>query len=233
MIANVVNFLSIILGGSLGLILKKIIKKDMCDAILKVIGIVVMVFGIVGLLTSVITIDGNNIKSNYELLLLISLTVGTLIGELLKIDNRLNQFGKFIEQKFNKSHFAIGFINATLIFCVGAMAIIGSVNAGLGDPKIIYLKAIIDGITAIILASTLGFGVLFSSIFVLLYQGSITVIVITLGDIFDHEFINTFSMVGYALVLCIGLNFLRQEKLKIANMLPSLAIVILYNIIKM
>ncbi|HHU56342.1 MAG TPA: DUF554 domain-containing protein [Acholeplasmataceae bacterium] len=230
MIANVVNFLAVLIGGSIGLILKKFIKKDLCDAILKVIGIAVIIFGIIGVITSSITIEGNSLKSNYELVLLFSLVIGTLIGELLNIDHTLNKFGNFIERKLNKSKFSLGFINASLIFCVGAMALVGSVKAGLGDSKVIYLKSLIDGITSIVLASTLGFGVLFASFSVLIYQGIITLIVLIIGDIFDTTFINTFSMVGYALVFCIGLNFIKEEKIKIANMLPSLLIVILYNI---
>src|SRR5690606_33490389 len=105
------------------------------------------------------------------------------------------------------SHFALGFVTASLIFGVGAMAIVGSIKVGLGEPNILYLKALIDGVTAIILASTLGIGVLFSAFIIFFYQGLIIIIIFFLGDIFDSTFIDTFSMVGYVLVFFLGLNF--------------------------
>ncbi|MDD3191171.1 MAG: DUF554 domain-containing protein [Bacilli bacterium] len=231
MLGTIVNVIGITVGALLGLLFKSKIKENLIDALLKAIGIVVFVIGIIGVVSNMVYIDGGAIRTRYELLLLIAIALGTLTGEALKLDTRLNQFGKWIEKKFNTNQFSEGFITASLIFCVGAMAIIGSVESALGEHTTLYLKAAIDAITALVLASTLGFGVIFSGITVFLYQGLITAIAWIFGDVMSTEFIQSFSMVGYVLVACIGLNFIRQEKLKLANMLPALLIIIVYHLI--
>lgn len=231
MLGTLVNIAGVIVGSILGIIFKKHIKQDKLDAVLKAVGMVVFVFGIIGVIRAMVTVVEGRITIQYELLLLVTLVLGTLIGELLRIDFHLNRFGDWVEKKLNKSHISEAFVTSSLIFCVGAMAIIGSVNSALGDHQVLFLKAAIDAITALVLASTLGFGVILSGISILVYQGSITLLAIFLGDFMSVDFINAFSMVGYVLVAGIGLNFIRQEKLRLANMLPSLLLVIIYYLI--
>ncbi len=228
MVATLVNGLAVIIGGFIGLLFRKSIKKAIFDAVLKVVGIVVLIIGLGGVLKELLIIDGTGFQTQNELLLLVSLSLGTFIGELFHIDDHLNHFGLFLEKKMNKGKFSEGFISSSIIFCIGAMALVGSIKAALGDSSIIYLKAMIDGITAIVLASTLGFGVLFSAISLVLYQGLITILGIIFGDFLPLGLVSAFSMVGFAIVACIGLNFFRTEKLKLANMLPSLVIAILF-----
>lgn len=233
MIASLINAIAILVGAFLGLLLKKIIKKEICDSVLKAIGIVVLLFGIAGVLKTMLQVNTETgaITTSYELILIVTLAVGMMIGELLKIDTHLERLGDKIETKLGKGSFSVGFVSATLVFCVGAMAIIGSVNAALGDPNTLYLKSAIDMVTSLVLASTLGFGVLFAAIPVLLYQGSLTIAAIYLGNFMSVEFIAVFSMVGYAMVACIGFNFLGKERIKIANMIPALVLVILYFVV--
>lgn len=233
MVASLVNAIAILGGATLGLLLKKIIKKEICDSVLKAIGIVVLLFGIAGVLKTMLQVNPETgaITTSYELILIVTLAVGMMIGELLKIDQHIEQLGDKIEAKMGKGSFSIGFVSATLVFCVGAMAIIGSVNAALGDPNTLYLKSAIDMVTSLVLASTLGFGVLFAAIPVLLYQGSLTIAAIYLGNFMSAEFVAVFSMVGYAMVACIGFNFLAKERIKIANMLPALILVVLYFVV--
>ncbi|MDD3348926.1 MAG: DUF554 domain-containing protein [Bacilli bacterium] len=233
MVASLINALAILGGAFLGLLLKKIIKKEICDSVLKAIGIVVLLFGIAGVLKTMLQVNPETgaITTSYELILIVTLAVGMMIGELLKIDQHIEQLGDKIEAKMGKGSFSIGFVSATLVFCVGAMAIIGSVNAALGDPNTLYLKSAIDMVTSLVLASTLGFGVLFAAIPVLLYQGSLTIAAIYLGNFMSAEFVAVFSMVGYAMVACIGFNFLAKERIKIANMLPALILVVLYFVV--
>ena len=164
-------------------------------------------------------------------MLIIIVVLGTFIGEIIDIDKHLNRFGKYIEAKFNKSSFSEGFVTGSLITCVGAMAIVGSVQSALGDPNMIYLKSVIDGVTSIVLASTLGIGVFFSGFSILIYQGLITLIAYFLGNFMSVDFINAFSMVGYLMVVCLSLNFILRDKFKVANMLPSIVLVILYYLI--
>lgn len=227
------NSLIILIGGSIGLIFKKIIKENISKSILKSVGIVILIIGIAGVFKSMLKIVDGSIKTQYELLLIVSLAIGTLIGEILKLENKLEMFSIHLEKKFNGNNFADGFLNSTLIFCVGAMAIVGSFAAANGDNSIIYLKSIIDGFTAVILAATLGYGVLFSSIAVLLYQGTIFAISLIAGRFMSQELISIFGMIGYVLVACLGINFLVREKIKVVNMLPALIIGILYYFIFM
>ena len=169
MFAVIVNSLAIIVGTFIGLVFKKLINKEITQSILKVLGVVVIITGLIGVFKSMIIIDEGIIQSQLDLFLLIVVVVGIFIGEILKIDDRLHNFGKFIDNKIKFGKVSEGFINASIIFVVGA-SIVGSINAGLGDNSILYLKSALDGVTAIILATTLGIGVGFAFLPVLLFQ---------------------------------------------------------------
>ena len=231
MFAFMVNAATVILGSIIGLIFKKFIKKETCDQVLKAMGIVVLLIGIIGVIENIITIQDGKISSSGTLLLIMAIAIGTFIGEALKIDQHMNNFGEKLEKKLNKGKIAEGFITATLIYCIGSMSIVGSMESALGNPNTIYLKAALDGITSIALASTLGIGVMLSSVSVILYQGLLTLLFYFLGNFMPASFITSFSMVGYTMVAGIGLNFILKDKIKIANMLPSLLIVIIYHLL--
>lgn len=238
MIGTVVNVFAIILGSIIGLLFKKWIKKEYCDRVLKVIGISVLVISIVGIIKAMISInDDNSLSSQYELLLIVVLAIGTLIGEVLKIDNGINKVVSKIENKFVKNvdesnSFSKGFISASLVACVGAMAIVGSINDSIGDPSMLYIKSVIDFVTMIFFSATLGYGVLFSSITVLVYQGSISLLGLCLGNFISNEFIQAFSALGYTMMIVIAFNFIVDTKIKVANTLPSILLLIIYFIIK-
>lgn len=233
---SLINSFLIIIGGIIGLIVKKAVNKDMESSIQKATGIAVFVIGICGVLSTMLKSDtSGNIKSSGELLLVVSLALGTLIGELLKLDERINKGCKAIETRFQMSNFSSGFITASLIYCIGAMAVVGSINEGLlGDSSTLVTKGIIDGITSIVLAASLGYGVIFSAIPVLLYQGSITLLAGTLENVLVGELLNNICMVGYSLVICIGINFLSPDdrKMKTVNMLPAIFVPVIYEVIK-
>ncbi len=231
MFAFLVNAGTVILGSIIGLIFKKIIKKEVCDSVLKAMGIVVLLIGLIGVIENMITIDGGKFSSNGTLLLIMAIAIGTFIGEALKIEKHMNDFGDKLEQKINKGKIAEGFITATLIYCVGSMAIVGSMESALGSPNTIYLKSALDGITSIALASTMGLGVMFSAISITIYQGLLTLLFYFLGNFMPIDFITAFSMVGYTMVVGIGLNFILKDKIKVANMLPSMLVVIVYQLI--
>ncbi len=235
MIAVLVNAGAVLLGGLIGTLFGKKIKEEVCGLVLKAIGVVVVILGISGVVKAMITVDeAFVISTNYEMILLVCLVLGSIIGGLVNIDAQLTRFGDFVERKINKGKFSAGFVLATVIFCVGAMAIFGSIEAAMGKPTVLYTKAIMDGITAAILASTLGYGVIFSAIPLLLYELLIFGISGFAQDFLLHpDFSNAFCVVGYAILLCIGINFIidyRKEHIKTANMLPSLFLVIIYYI---
>lgn len=232
MLAVIINVFAIIIGTGLGLVFRRLIKPELTDSILKVLGVVVFITGLIGIIKASVFIDGfGNLQSKLGIFLLIVMVLGVFIGELLKIDNHLKNFGSYIDTKFKGGRFSEGFITASILFVVGAMGVVGSINAGLGDPSILYLKSALDGITSIILATSLGIGVGLAFVPVLMYQGSIVLIARFAGDFINGEFLDAFNLIGYFIVACIGINFLVKEKLKIANMIPALLLVILYFLI--
>lgn len=232
MLALLVNSCTILIGGTIGLIFRRVLKKDLFKDALKAIGLAIIVFGSLGLIREMLVISSGNIYTRHELLLLVALTIGAFLGTALKLDARLKSFGEFLDDKFKGKSFSEAFITATMVFGTGAMAIIGGIRAGLGDPNILYLKAVIDGITAIILASTLGYGVLFSAIPIFLYQGLFVLLIFAFGPFLSEDFISAFSAIGYVLLIAIGINFIFENKIKVINLIPSLGICILWFIIK-
>lgn len=229
---TIINTVLVILGGTIGLIFKKAISENMEYSIHKATGVAVLVIGLAGVMTNMLSIDENGaFHSSGELMLVISLAVGTFIGEVLKLDDRLNNGCKKIESKFKMSNFSSGFITATMIYCIGAMAIVGSINDGLlHDSSTLITKGIIDGITSIVLAASLGYGVILSAVPVLIYQGSMTLLASTLQNVLKGQLLTDICIVGYALVMCIGINFLYNSKkqIKTVNMLPSLLVPAVY-----
>ena len=167
------------------------------------------------------------------MLLIVSLALGAFTGELLKIDEKLNGLGLWLQKKISRkdkddenggnSDFANGFVAAALLFCVGAMAVVGSIKSGLeGDRSIIYTKSILDGVSAMVFASTFGVGVLFSALVVLIYQGSIEFFAGSLQNILTEGLITQISAAGSVMILALGLNMCVNAKIKAANLLPGL-----------
>src|SRR5690554_6525553 len=184
-LGTLINIGSIVIGSLIGLCLKKSLKENYKIILLHAIGLTTIVVGLSGAVESFLI----SLNKYIFIIVTMSLVLGAIIGAFLQLEKRLHNIGNYFEKKYprNNSNFSQGFISASLIFCVGAMAIIGSINDGIsGDYTILTLKAILDGITSMILASTLGWGVLFSIVPVLIYQGSITILAF-----FFEEFIPT------------------------------------------
>lgn len=227
MLGSIVNFLAIIIGGILGLLLKKGIPERISKTIIEGLALCVFFIGVSGML------KGSNV-----LLIIFSIVIGGIIGEVIDIDKLINNLGKKIEEKFEgKGNISEAFVTTSLLYCVGAMAIVGSLQSGLeGNHKILFAKSILDGISSIIFASTMGIGVLFSAFSVLLYQGAITLLAFTLKNILTTATINEMTSIGSLLILGISLNMLKITNIKIANLLPSVLIPIVYymllNLIK-
>lgn len=228
MFSFVVNTVAVIVGSVIGIIFKKYIKKEICDSVLKAIGLVLLIVGIANTIKYMATIKDGIIELDGTLLLIVCISLGTFIGEFLKIDDGFNKLGLKIEQKLNKGKIVDGFVTATLVYCVGSMAILGTFDAVSGNPETIYLKSALDGITSIALASTLGFGVALSSVSVFIYQGLLTLLFLLIKEALPEDLIQMMNIVGYVLISGIAFNFLSDKKIKVANMLPSLIIVIIY-----
>lgn len=223
MLGTIVNALAIIIGAFCGVCLKSGIKEQYKKTIMDGIGLSVLIIGIMG-----------GVKSNNIILVICSIVIGTIIGEFVGIEDKLDKLGNFLQSKLGgkDSNFSNAFVTASLIYCVGAMAIVGSLEAGIQhNYETLFAKAILDGISAIVFASTLGIGVAFSSIAVLLYQGSITLLSSILSTFLTNNIINEMSAVGGILIMAIGINLLGLKQIKIGNMLPAIFIPILYQLI--
>ncbi|MCL2857014.1 MAG: DUF554 domain-containing protein [Oscillospiraceae bacterium] len=231
MSGTLLNAAGIIVGSLLGVALKRRIPSGLADQVLKVLGIACGILGVTGIVSAMFAVDTGTgtLQASGGFLLLVSLVIGCVVGELIRIDDHLNAFGKRVENRFGASGFARGFVAASVIFPVGAMAILGSLQDGLrGDISVLLIKTGLDFTTSIILASTLGIGVLFSFVPLVLFQGSVTLLAGALYPFVSAELLDLFSMVGYTIVLCIGVNFVAGSNMKVANFLPALAVPIVY-----
>jgi uncharacterized protein len=230
MIGVLINGAAVIAGGLIGLLFKKGIPDSIEKSMNKAMGLVVVIIGINGIISNMFSIGADGLlHSSGELLLVVSFAIGTLIGELLKLDEKIESFSGKIERHFKIEGFTNGFITAASIFCIGAMGIIGSINSGLtGDHSTLITKSIIDFVTAIVLASSLGIGVMFAFIPVVVYQGVICLFAGLLSNILVGELLAQVCMIGFTLIICVGLNLMANLKFKTVNMLPALLIPIIY-----
>ncbi|WKV09803.1 DUF554 domain-containing protein [Thermoanaerobacterium sp. CMT5567-10] len=224
MIGTFVNAASIVVGSFVGTLFKIGIPDRIKSTVMQAISLSVLIIGF-----------DSALKYKNLLLVIISLAIGGIMGELLDIEKKLNQFGNFLEKKLSgngENKISEGFVTASLIYCVGAMAIVGALKDGLqGDHSILFAKSMLDGISSIIFASTLGIGIMISSISVLLYQGSITLCASLLKDLLTANVIADMSAIGGVLIIGISLNMLNLTKIKIGNLLPSIFVPIVYEII--
>lgn len=236
MIGTLANAGMIVVGGCAGLVLKKGLRPQLEHAIHQATGLAVIMIGLNGALSNMLSADPATgaVSSSGELMLVFSLVLGVLAGELLGIEEHLNHLGDFVEKRLHLSGFAQSFVNGTLIYCVGAMAIVGSINDGLlGDPSTLITKGVIDGITSIVLAATMGPGVIFSALPVLLYQGALTLCAGLLEPVLQGELLHQICSAGFVLVACIGVNFMSDKfHIKVANFLPALLVPVVWAAIK-
>lgn len=230
MTGTLVNCVAVIIGGLIGLLLKKGIKETYAQGINKSLGIAVLIIGLNGVISNMFTVENGTLKSSGELLLIVFLVLGTLIGELLKLDDRFNSFCGKVDKKFKSGGFASGFINGTCLFCIGAMAVIGSLNDGLtGDSSVLFVKSALDFVNAVIFGATLGFGVVFVCIPMLIYQGGISLLAGSLGGLLQGELLAQMCTVGYSIIVAIGFNFFLEKKFKTLNMVPAMFLPVVYH----
>lgn len=214
MFAVLVNAVVVLLGGLIGLVFRKGLPERFSDSIMKIIGAFALCIGMMGVF-----------KSQNNLVMLISAVLGTVCGEMLDIDAGLARLGGFLERRFHTSSGGIaqGFISSTLLFCVGAMSIVGSIEAGSGaGGETLYAKSVMDGISAIMLASTLGVGVLLTSVSVLVFEGVIALLAGVLAPILTEAMLAEIIAVGSLLIVLMGFNTMSITKTKVANMLPAI-----------
>ena len=224
MLGTIVNAVAIIAGSLLGLLFRGGIPKKFTVTMMQAISLAVLLIGFKMAL-----------KTDAILLVIFSLVIGSLMGEFINIESRLERLGKRLETRFSKpgSGIAKGFVVASLVFCVGSMAIVGALESGLtGNHQTLFAKSALDGLFSIIFASSFGIGVLFSSISVFIYQGMITLTSSLMKPFLIPAVINQMSGVGGILIMAIGINLLEIQKIKVGNMLPAIFIPLVYYMMK-
>jgi uncharacterized membrane protein YqgA involved in biofilm formation len=228
---TLINAAGIIIASIIGVMLKSKVSKNFIKSMKDIMGLTLLFLSIGWFIRDFIVVDNHFISTRFDLEILVILILGTVIGSLLSIDERFNQLIKRIETKHQLPPLAEGFITASLIFCVGAMAIIGVFQDVIqGNITILVMKTIFDMITALILASTLGIGVMFSSISVLLYQGLWMVFAFIFKTQFSESMLLLISLMGNILIAGLAFNFLEIKQFKVLNMLPAIIIVIIYGL---
>ena len=230
---TLINAAAVVIASIVGVVFKKGLPENMQKALMFTIGLSIALFSTGWFLQTFLVIDeSGNFATEGELLILLSLVIGTLIGTRIDIDGALNRFANHIEKTYRLPPLAKGFVSGTLIFCVGSLAILGAIEDGLtGDYTILLVKSVLDFVTAMLLAAVLGIGVIFSAISILVYQGSIYLLALFAGDVLTTPMIDSVSMVGSIILVAMGLTFMEIKSVKVANMLPALLLPIIYYII--
>lgn len=225
MLGTIVNSLTIIVGGLIGILIKKGIPEKLNKSVMNAISLAVIYMGISGAL-----------KGDNALIIIICMCLGAAIGELIDIDRLLNNLGNYLESKFskegvNKVSISQGFVNSSLIFCVGTMAVVGALQSGLsGDNSTLFAKSVLDGVSSIFFAASMGIGVLASSIAVFIYQGLIALAASSISYLLKDIVVTYMTSVGSLLIMAIGLNMLDICKIKVANLLPAMFIPVIMGI---
>lgn len=212
----VVNFFLVIVGTLIGLLFKKGFPEKLQNALMTGMAFCVLYIGITGLFE-----EGANI-----LVMIVCFAFGAVIGELIDLDKQVNRLGKKIENRFSKSNnsrIAEGFVAATLLFCVGAMTIVGSIDSGIsGDNSTLYSKSVIDCVAAAVLTSSMGIGVIFAAFAALIIEGGITLLAVFIAPVLTDYIIAQMSVIGSLLIIALALNMLGITKIKVMNFVPAI-----------
>ncbi|MBQ8125138.1 MAG: DUF554 domain-containing protein [Kiritimatiellae bacterium] len=236
-IGSIVNAGAIIAGGLVGLAVGSFISKRVQATLVSGMAVGTLFIGAGSTFSKMLVSgEGGSLESRGALMLVISLAVGAVAGELLDIDGKMERFGEWLKRVSHNERdgsFLDAFVTASLTFCIGAMAILGALEDGLkGDPSLLYLKSVMDGIFTIALTASLGKGVLFSAIPILLFQGSITLASSLLRPIMTPEVLDAISLVGGVLIFCVGWNILwHEKKIRVANLLPALVVAVVWTLV--
>ena len=226
-LGTLINAAAIIVGGIFGLLFGKLISDRIRNTLIKACGVAVLFIGISGALKGMLTVgEGGKLIVGGEMLLVACLCLGGLVGELLDIEGGLERFGAWLKKKTGSDSdhgFIEGFLTTTFTICIGAMAIVGAINDALyGDLSLLITKSILDFTFVMIMAASLGKGPIFSAIPVVVLQGGVTALALLISPIMTEAALLNLSIVGNALIVCVGINIVIDKRVKVANMLPAI-----------
>lgn len=225
-LGTIINSAAIIVGGVFGLLFGKILNERIQDSLQKASGICVLFIGIAGAMEGMLKLSGSSLSAGRSMLIVASLALGALVGEILNIEHGFERFGEWLKVKTGNAKdksFVEGFVTASLTVCIGAMAVVGSIKDGIsGEYSILATKAILDFIIIMVMTCSLGKGCIFSAIPVAVFQGLITALARLIKPLMTDGALANLSLIGSILIFCVGVNLVWDKRIKVANLLPSL-----------
>ena len=229
-LGTIINTLAIILGGLGGLLFGRFLKESVQDALCKACGVSTLFLGIAGALEGMLTVEGTGVVSGGTMLVIGCISLGSLIGALLNLEDGMERFGQWLKIKTGNARdarFVDAFVTASLTVCIGAMAIVGSIQDGIkGDYSILAAKAVLDFIIIMVMTCSMGKGCIFSAIPVAIFQGSITALAGFVKPLMTDAALSNLSMIGSILIFCVGVNLVWGKKIQVDNMLPAVVLAV-------
>ena len=229
-LGTIINTAAIVAGGFGGALFGRFLKENVQDTLTKCCGVSTLFIAITGALEQMLTVENGAVVSHGAMLVTGCLTIGAVIGELMNLEGAFERFGEWLKQKTGNAkdrRFVDAFVTASLTVCIGAMAIVGSIEDGItGDYSILTTKSVLDFIIIMVMSCSMGRGAVFSAIPVAILQGSITALAGLLRPVMTAAALGNLSMVGNVLIFCVGINLVWGKKVRVANLLPAIVIAV-------
>ena len=230
-LGTILNVAAIVAGGLIGLVFSRAISARYQQTLMQAIGVCVIFVGIGGAVQEMMTVTADGLQSGGTMMVVISYAVGSLLGEWIDLERRMEQFGTWLKVKTGNARekqFVDAFVTASLTVCIGAMAIVGAIQDGLsGDHSTLALKAMLDMVIICVMSASMGKGCLFAAIPVGILQGAVTLLARAIQPLMTEAALANLSLTGSILIFCVGVNLLWEKKLKVANMLPSIVVAVI------
>ena len=230
-LGTIINTAAILAGGLGGALFGRFLSNSCQDTLTKVCGVSTLFIAVSGALEGMLTVENGAVTSGGAMLIIGCLAIGAIIGELLKIEDAFERFGQWLKVKTGNARdkgFVNAFVTASLTVCIGAMAIVGSIQDGItGDYSILATKAVLDLIIIMVMSCSLGKGAVFSAIPVAVFQGSITALAGLIRPLMTDAALANLSLVGNILIFCVGINLVWGKKIKVANLLPAILVAVI------
>ncbi len=228
---TIYNVIGVLLGGSLGLMIGDRLSGDIQESLLKVSGVAVFILGITGSVQGLLRVSGASLTSQGSMMMIASLVLGTIIGELLRIEQEFDHFGLWLKRVTGSdkdASFVDAFVTTSLTICVGAMAVVGSLQDGLtGDSSTLLAKSVLDFLIVLVLTVSKGKGAIFSAVPIFLLQGGMTLAARILAPILTGTALAHLSLVGSVLIMCVGINLIWGKIIRVANILPAIVVAVI------
>lgn len=232
-LGTVINVALLIFGGLCGLLFGKKLNERIKDTLLSVNAVAIMMLAVGGVMQNMLSLSDGKLSTGGTVMMIFSLTLGGLIGEIININALVDKFGEWLRIKSHSTgddSFVSAFVSASCTVCIGAMAVIGSINDGVsGDCSVLIAKAILDAVIICVMTASQGKGCIFSAVPVAIFQGVITIIAVFVGGFMTDLALSYLSYVGNVLIFCVGLNLIRKKQIRVANLLPSLVIAVAWG----